>query len=77
MRCHGRWISVPYYFSKLFKQETGGNFIEYLTEDAASECKRTSQGFRAFHQGDLCGIRIQRPKLFQQDIQKIRRRDTK
>ena len=39
--------------------------------------KRTSQGFRAFHQGDLCGIRIQRPQLFQQDIQKIRRRDTK
>ena len=61
----------PYYFSKLFKQETGGNFIEYLTEDTASECKGTSQGFRAFHQGDLCGIRIQRPKLFQQDIQKI------
>ena len=22
----------PYYYSKLFKQETGGNFIEYLTE---------------------------------------------
>lgn len=22
----------PYYFSKLFKKETGGNFIEYLTE---------------------------------------------
>ncbi len=52
-------------------------FYRVSYRSAASQCKRTSQGFRAFHQGDLCGIRIQRPQLFQQDIQKIRRRDTK
>lgn len=59
----------PYYFSKLFKQETGG-ILSSILQKFGFECKRTSQGFRAFHQGDLCGIRIQRPQLFQQDIQK-------
>ena len=32
MRYHGRWISAPIISASFFKQETGGNFIEYLTE---------------------------------------------
>ena len=32
MRCHGRWISALIISASFFKQETGGNFIEYLTE---------------------------------------------
>ena len=39
----------PYYFSKLFKQETGKNFIEYLTEIRLKKCQRTSAGFQTFH----------------------------
>lgn len=30
----------PYYFSKLFKEETGQNFVEYLTEKRIAEAKR-------------------------------------
>lgn len=30
----------PYYFSKLFKEETGQNFVEYLTEKRINEAKR-------------------------------------
>ncbi len=30
----------PYYFSKLFKQETGENFIEYLTKIQNEKCRQ-------------------------------------
>lgn len=29
----------PYYFSKLFKEETGGNFVEYVTERRINQAK--------------------------------------
>ena len=31
MSCQRKLDISPYYFSKLFKEETGSNFVEYLT----------------------------------------------
>ena len=36
----------PYYFSKLFKQETGKNFIEYLTEIRLKNARELLQDSR-------------------------------
>ena len=39
----------PYYFSKLFKQETGKNFIEYLTEIRLKNARELLQDSQTFH----------------------------
>ena len=39
MKCRGEYEISPYYFSKLFKDEVGQNFIEYLTQIRMEKAK--------------------------------------
>ena len=54
----------PYYFSKLFKETTGENFIEYLTNLRMDKAKGTAADDRVLHEGDLCQNRIFGSQLF-------------
>lgn len=45
----------PYYFSKLFKQETGKNFIEYLTEVRLEKAKQLLGDYQ-YSIKEICGM---------------------
>ena len=42
----------PYYFSKLFKEETGSNFVEYLTNSGTSEMTTEDQAYEYYGVGN-------------------------
>ena len=44
----------PYYFSKLFKEETGGNFVEYVTSLRITKAKELLAGDRGSMK-EICG----------------------
>ena len=60
----------PYYFSKLFKEDTGVNFIEYLTSVRIQEAKRLLlDGERSIK--DICiEIGYQDPNYFSRIFKK-------
>ena len=61
----------PYYFSKLFKEVTGSNFVEYVTGVRMERARELLTEGRKEHQADLRGDWLQRSQLFQQDFQEI------
>lgn len=62
----------PYYFSKLFKEETGQNFIEYLTEIRISKAKELlSQGNETSMKEICLACGYQDPNYFSRIFKKI------
>lgn len=62
----------PYYFSKLFKEETGQNFIEYLTEIRINKAKEMlSQGNETSMKEICLACGYQDPNYFSRIFKKI------
>ena len=66
----------PYYFSKLFKEETRQQFRRICDRLKNQPGKGNAEPEGVQHEGNLCGGGVQRPQLFQPDFQEKHRRHT-
>ena len=71
-KCPSQMDMSPYYFSKLFKEVTGSNFVEYVTGSAYEPGQKAAAGGQEQYQTDLRGkFGYSDSQLFQPYFQKV------